>query len=166
MQFLTFENLNFFAKKWKTLDAFAIFFARYLPYLLFCFLIAFSFYYDFINIFLGALVAGCIGRLINEFVHIFYKIKRTAYLTGTKVLVPFAKNYSFPSGHASFFFGISFYLFFYFKLLGTIFLLLSFLIGIARVFCGVHWTKDIFGGVFTGLISAFVINYFLINLWI
>jgi undecaprenyl-diphosphatase len=165
MNFLTFENLNSFAKKCKILDAFSIFFARYLPYLLFCFLIAVSFYYDFINIFLGALVAGCIGRLINEFVHIFYKIKRPAYLAKTKVLISFTKNFSFPSGHTSFFFGISFYFLFYFKVLGIILLLLSFLISIARVFCGVHWTKDILGGIFIGFISAFAINYFVINLW-
>jgi undecaprenyl-diphosphatase len=158
--------LNCYAKKYKALDVFAIFFARWFPYILFLFLIIFSYFFDFINIFWGALMSGILGRGVNELIHLFYKKQRPAYLAGTKVLVPFEKNFSFPSGHASFFFGISFYFLFYFKILGIILILLSLLIGIARVFCGVHWTRDILGGMFVGLISAFLINYLVLNLWI
>lgn len=164
--FLDFYFLNSFAKKYKALDIAGIFFARWLPYLLFIVLIIFSYFYNFMNVFWGALATGILSRLINEFVHIFYKRKRPAYLDGTKVLVPFEKNFSFPSGHASFFFGMSFYFLFYFKILGIVLILLSCLIGIARVFCGVHWTRDILGGFFVGLMSALIINYFFINLWI
>ena len=169
MQIFSFENLNSIANKYKMLDIVGIFFARWLPYLLFCFLIAFSFYYDIMNIFWGALATGILGRLINEFIHIFYKRKRPAYLDDTKVLVPFEKNFSFPSGHTVLFFGMSFYFLFYFGFLGIVLILLSFLIGIARVFCGVHWIRDILGGIIVALISANIINYFInniINLWI
>jgi undecaprenyl-diphosphatase len=158
MMFSVFKNINRFAGKWKVLDIFAIFFARILPYLMAIFLFFYSLHILNIYLFIVAILSGLFARfIINELVHLFYKESRPAELRGTKVLIPVPKSYSFPSGHASFFFGISSFLLFHNIYLAITFFLLSFLIGIARVFCGVHWFRDILGGFAAGLLSAIII---------
>lgn len=160
-----FKNLNQFAGNNKFLDFFAIFFARLLPYLIFIFLFIFSIITENLYFFIFLFLAGFFSKFaINELIHIFYKRERPAALPGTKTLIPVPKNYSFPSGHASFFFGISFFVFFYFETLGLVLLLLSFLIGVARVFCGVHWFRDIIAGAGAGLISGLLLSY-LFGVW-
>lgn len=153
-----FKNINQFANKWKALDILAIFCARFLPYLMIIFLFFYSVYILNIYLFLFALLSGLFARfIINELIHIFYKEQRPAHLQQTKILIPVPKNYSFPSGHSSFFFGISFLLLFYNIYLATVFIFLSLIIGTARVFCGVHWFRDILGGIFAGLVSSLII---------
>jgi len=161
--FSVFKNINRFAKRWKILDLVAIFCARILPYILVLFLLGFSFWTKSWQVFLFPILFGGLARLLNEVVHIFYKKERPAYLARANVLIPVPKNYSFPSGHASFFFGLSFCVSQFDMALGVIFLACSIIMGLARVFCGVHWFKDIFGGAVMGLISGFVF-YILISL--
>jgi undecaprenyl-diphosphatase len=157
-----FKNINHFAKRWKAIDVLAIFCARLLPYLMVIFLFFYSIYTADIYLFLYAILSGLFARfIINELVHLFYRRQRPAYIEQTKILIPVPKNYSFPSGHSSFFFGVSFFLLFYNIYLAITFLLLSFLVGTARVFCGVHWFRDILGGVFAGLVSAIIVYYLL-----
>jgi len=155
--FSVFRNINSFAKKSKLLDGFAIFCARTLPYLMALFLVAIAFLQKNLYLFLIPILTGVAARLLNEVVHLFYKEQRPVHLANANVLIPVPKNFSFPSGHASFFFGISFALFFYNFSLAIIFSVVSCLIGIARVFCGVHWFRDILAGVFTGIISSLII---------
>jgi len=158
--FSVFKNINQFAKKWEIVDLLAIFCARILPYLMVLFLFFYSIYTQYFYLFVYAILTGLFSRfVINELVHLFYKRQRPAYLEQAKVLIPVPKNSSFPSGHSSFFFGVSFFLFFYNAYLALIFIALSFLVGVARVFCGVHWFRDIVGGFFAGAISAVIIYY-------
>lgn len=160
-----FRNINKFAGKHKELDFFAIFCARFLPYLMVITMLGFLIWQKHGMIFIFAMASGGLGRLLNEVGHILYKKQRPAYIEGAKVLIPVPKNLSFPSGHSSFLFGASFLLLLYFRELGLIFVALSFLVGLARVYCGVHWFRDILGGILMGFVSAIIINY-LINLWI
>ena len=158
-----FKDINKFANRWKWLDLLAIFCARFLPYLLAIFFFFYSLYISNIYLFFYAVLSGIFARLVvNELVHVFYKELRPAHLEETKILIPVPKNFSFPSGHSSFFFGVSFFIVFYNFYLGIAFIFLSLLIGTARVFCGVHWFRDIVGGLFAGLISAGVVYYLLI----
>ena len=158
--FSVFKNINRFAGKSKLLDVFAIFCARLLPYLLVIFLFFYSIWAANFYLFVLAVLSGLSARfVINELVYLFYKEQRPALTEKTKTLIPVPKNYSFPSGHSSFFFGISFFLFFNDFYLGATFIALSFMVGVARVFCGVHWFRDILGGCAAGLLSALVIHY-------
>jgi undecaprenyl-diphosphatase len=112
------------------------------------------------GIFFYSLSAGLSAAfLINTIIYSFYKRGRPAELKSTRLLILIPQNPSFPSRHAAFTFGISFYLLFYSTPLAIIFLVCSCLVGIARVFCGVHWFSDILGGIVSGLASAIIIHY-------
>ena len=158
-----FKNMNQFAKKWKTLDVPAIFCARFLPYLMIASLFFYSIYKPDFYLLFYAILSGLFARfVINELVHLFHKSQRPPYTEQVKALIAVPQNYSFPSGHASFLFGISFYVFFYSASLAIVLVICSCLVGIARVFCGVHWFRDILAGAMAGFVSALTI-YFLLN---
>jgi undecaprenyl-diphosphatase len=154
------KNLNKLVGKFKQLDAVAIFCARFLPYLMSLFLVVFFVWKKEWLFFIIVLLSGIFARfIINETIYLFYKSKRPAQFEGVKALIPIPKYPSFPSGHASFFFGLSFALFFYNIIIAIIFVILSIIMGISRVFCGVHWFKDILAGMFVGLVSSLFISY-------
>lgn len=70
-------------------------------------------------------------------------------------------KYSFPSGHASFMFGLGFATYYFNKKTGSILLFLALLTGVARVLVGVHYWYDILGGAILGyLVSLAVVTFF------
>ena len=161
--FSIFKNINRFAGKYKLLDGLAIFCARVLPYIMGIFLLVYASWRGRYDLFFYPLLCALFSRfVINELVHLFYKEPRPAHIQGTNVLIPVPKNYSFPSGHASFFFAASFFLLFYSTRFALIFVISSCIVGLARVFCGVHWFRDIMGGAVAGLISALIVYGLLI----
>lgn len=165
MTFSVFRNINRFANQSKVIDAFAVFCARYLLYLMLIFLLLFASIIHNWHIFFYPLLSGLFAAfVINKIIYFFYKEQRPAEFKNTKILIPVPKNPSFPSRHASLLFGISFYLFFYNTPLAVFFIICSCLIGIARVFCGVHWFRDILAGAFIGFVSTIIIYYLLIAL--
>jgi len=158
MTFSVFKNINQFAGRYKFLDILAIFCAKYLLYLLVLFLIIFALIVNKWEVFLYPLFSGLFGVfVIDKIIYFFYKKRRPAELPTSKVLIRVPRNPSFPSRHASISFGISFFLLFYNIPLALIFLVCSFLVSIARVFCGVHWFRDVLAGALVGLISSLVI---------
>lgn len=154
-----FKNLNKFAGRSKLLDGFAILCAVYLLYILLLFLAIFAFIEGNWKILFYPLLSGLLAILvIDKIIYIFYKKKRPAESLGAKVLIVVPKNPSFPSRHASISFAISSFLFFYNIQLAIIFICCACLISLARVFCGVHWFKDILAGAFVGIFSTLIIQ--------
>ncbi len=158
--FSVFKNINRLAGRSKLLDIFEIFCARQLIYLMVSGLFISAIFFHSRGLFAYSLLSGlCAAFVFGKIVQFFYKEQRPAEFKGTNVLISVPKNLSFPSRHASLAFGISFHLFFYSFPLAIIFIICSCLVGIARVFCGVHWFRDIIGGVVAGLLSSFVVYY-------
>jgi len=159
-----FKNINKFAGKSKFWDSLAIFCAVYLLYILIAILLILSLMAYNLRIFFYPLFSGLFAILIiDTIIYIFYKEARPSTLKISKVLINVPKNPSFPSRHASISFAISSFLFFYNIPLAIAFVVCACFISMARVFCGVHWFKDILAGAFVGIISTLII-YSLINL--
>ena len=164
MSLSVFKNLNHFAGKSKFLDGFAVFCARYLVYLLVIVLLISAVFMHSRGLFVYPLLSGlCAAFVFNKIIYIFYKEPRPATLQGTKILIPVPENPSFPSRHAAVLFGISSFLFLYSFPLAIFFLVCSCFVGIARVFCGVHWFHDILAGAFIGFLSTAIL-YLIVNL--
>jgi undecaprenyl-diphosphatase len=158
--FSIFKNINYLAGKSKLLDWFAVFCAKYLLYVMIMVLFLSAVELHSRGIFFYSLLAGLVAAFcVNTIIYIFYKKRRPAELKSAKVLIAVPQNPSFPSRHAALAFGMSFYVFFYSIPLAIVFIICSCLIGISRVFCGVHWFSDILGGVISGLLSTIIIYY-------
>jgi len=157
-----FNLINGFGKRWAWLDFLVIFFAKYLSYALIVVLFFAAYFYQSMEMFLLPILVGFFSRFVlNEIVYLFYIRKRPSEVISAKTLIKKPKYPSFPSGHASFFFGFSFTVMSYNIPLGIVLFIFSILISLARVFSGVHWPSDILAGLVAGLLSAFL--FFLIK---
>lgn len=67
-------------------------------------------------------------------------------------------GYGFPSGHATFYMALAFAMYFSHKKTGYVMMILAFLIGIARIFAGVHFPLDILGGWALGAVTAHIVR--------
>lgn len=159
---LLFNKINGYAGKFKWLDRLAVFCAKWLPYLMGAFLFLYAFAGKNAGLFLLPVLAGVFSRfIINEAIYFFYKRKRPVEVLPIKSLIEKPRYPAFPSGHASFFFAISCVLWHYSLAMGAVFLALSFIVSLARIFSGVHWPSDILAGIAAGGASAY-----LLILWI
>ena len=78
-----------------------------------------------------------------------------------------------PSGHATFFFALAFAIFYFLKYdkrnaaakrkWNWLFMGGAVIMGVARVFAGVHWPSDILAGAVIGFLSVFLIKKILPN---
>jgi undecaprenyl-diphosphatase len=65
---------------------------------------------------------------------------------------------SFPSDHTAVSFAIAFFVFLVSRKWGSVMLVLAFLIGISRIYVGVHFPSDVFAGAVVGIISATIVR--------
>lgn len=106
---------------------------------------------------LQVIVIGIGGFLIVSFLKEFFKRTRPA-----NPLVHELPSYSFPSGHASssfIFFGLLTYIIIksnlrrtYKILLSTFLILFSFVIGLSRIYLGMHYASDVIAGFCVGFL--------------
>lgn len=159
-------SLNNLAGKSEIFDRVIIFLANYLQYpLVALFLVAV--YFGFISksgrgrILWMALLSVAIARLgITELIRFLYHRPRP-FLVYNDIHPLISKNeYSFPSGHAAFFFALATAIYFYNKRWGAWFFIAAILISISRVIAGIHYPSDIIGGAIIGIaVGYFVFNY-------
>lgn len=159
MDAFIFQKINELALRNHWLDSLGIFFAEYLPYILvFCLLLFLVWNFrKYWLIVILALASGALARGITEVVRFFWGRPRPFIENHVNLLVGHIDSASFPSAHASFFFGISTALFFYNKKIGTLFFIASFLISFGRVLGGIHWPYDILGGFLVGILSGLIV---------
>ncbi|OGZ32695.1 MAG: hypothetical protein A2V69_03720 [Candidatus Portnoybacteria bacterium RBG_13_40_8] len=164
-----FQRINGLANNSKFLDFVGIFFADYFQYFLGIILLALLFWpkKDIIKnrvMVISAVFSVVLSRLIfTEIIRFFYHRARPYVILETaKKLIAESQNYaSFPSGHAAFFFALAMGVFLHNKKLGIWYFIAAILMGLARIFVGVHWPSDILAGAVIGILSAVIINMIL-----
>ena len=144
------------------LDNLDILLAKYLPYFLGVWFLMIVFRESGrrrkIFLFLEGAMAVILARgLVTESIRFFYHHPRPFDAFGFAPLIA-ESGWSFPSGHAAFFFALAVTVFYMNRKLGMWFFALSFLVGIARIFAGVHWPADILGGIVVGLVSGYIVH--------
>ncbi len=156
------------------LDWLIVFVAHTLPYLV----IVFAFLYlllhhDILNsknpfdairqkwrevvlVFFSGIIAWCVATILK---FVFHTNRPYLALQGIEPLIS-KTDYSFPSGHATFFMALGVAIYLSHKKAGYIFILLALLIGLARISSGVHFPVDILGGFILGGLVVLGIQYY------
>lgn len=159
LDFFLFEKIHHLAGKFFWLDKISIFLARDFLYLLFplgLFYLFFA-YQKKIKKFLPLLFSLIFSRLlVVEIIRFFYYRARPFLEFNFQPLISHSLSSSFPSGHLAFFFPLALFIYFANKKLGLLYILFGFLIGLARIFVGVHYPTDIFVGALLGFFSALI----------
>ena len=159
-----FNVIHGFSGQVKILDWLAVFLAEYLGYFLIIWAIILifkesSFQKRFYYFALTAVSLILSRGLIAETIRFFYYRPRPFEALNFIPLINQDTVAAFPSGHAAFYFALTFAIFyvsrrwFYWFLAGAV------LMGLARVFIGVHWPLDILAGALIGLFSIFMVKY-------
>ena len=154
--------LNQLAQQSVIFGAVLIFFAQYLPHLvvvIFLALVGLAAYSlrRKLEIIGWGLMAGLLARFgVVSLIRFFYHRPRPFITYSLLPLVP-EGGFSFPSGHAAFFFALSTVIYFYNQRWGIYFLVASFLISISRVAVGVHYPSDVMAGAAIGWLVAYLL---------
>jgi undecaprenyl-diphosphatase len=145
------------------IDAFYVFLAEYLPYLLLfglLFLILSQPGWR-LRIFLLAEIslAVILSRgLITEIIRFFYPSPRPFVALELKPLLIHIAS-SFPSGHGAFFFAMATVIFLWNKKWGIYYYAGALVICVSRMLVGVNWPFDILGGIAVGVLSGFAVHH-------
>lgn len=163
-----FSYINGFADHWRAVNYIGIFLAEYLQYFLAVLLAAFFFYpikdrEKNRQMVLVAITSALISRfVVKNFLVLFISRPRPYMVVPSAhklIATTFLDNFqSFPSGHALFFFSLATAVCFYNKKLGIFLFACATLMGLARVFCGVHYLSDVMGGAIIGIAVAFIVQ--------
>ena len=155
MDLQIFQTINDFAGKWPWLDKVGIFVASGMAYVLFAVLVALWFLRkEHRRMVLMSILSAVIARgIFVEIIRAFYHRARPISVDAVHQLVT-NDAWAFPSGHASFFFAIATSVFIYNTKLGYLFYIFAALMGVARIFIGVHWPTDIIVGASLGMLVA------------
>jgi undecaprenyl-diphosphatase len=117
---------------------------------------------------LSGLVSAALGLAMSQVISHFWVRERPfeAHPAQTILLAPASHEPSFPSDHAVAAFAIAFsVLLVGGRLAGALFLTAALVIGITRVFVGLHYPGDIAGGALVGLAAAVAVYYLGRNRW-
>ena len=157
--------LNGFVGKSALLDNTFLFLASYLPYLLvaaFLLLLYLSSYSkrNKLYIFCVTTASALIARFgVTELIRFFYHRPRP-FMVYPQIHALFVDNeWSFPSGHATFFFAMAAAIYLYNKKWGIGFFIATLAVTISRVVAGVHYPSDILGGMIIGILVAYATFY-------
>lgn len=156
--------LNGIVGKSAFLDGVIIFFASYLPYVLIVVFLLLLYrsrrsIKKNITVFFLIVVPAVIARFgAVELIRFFYHRPRPFLILQLHPLL-LSSNWSFPSGHAAFFFAFAMAIYLYNKKWGILFLIAASVVALCRVVAGVHYPSDILGGAIIGVVLSYGIVY-------
>ena len=160
-----FHLLNNLAGQSPIADGIIVFFASYLAYILvivFAVLALFSSYTkrEKLYIFAVAAAATLIARFgVAELIRLFYHRPRPFLVEHPVHQLLTDPAWSFPSGHATFFFALAMVAYLYNKKWGVFFFIAAALVTVGRAAAGVHYPSDIIGGALVGVLVAYGTYY-------
>jgi undecaprenyl-diphosphatase len=129
-------------------DFIGIFFADYLIYIIGIVLIVLFFIKKNRLMVISSAVSVFLSRIV-----ITEPLKRIINTTR-----PNGEPFSFPSGHSAIVFAIAMAIFYFNKKWGIVAFVLAILVGISRVYVGVHWPIDILAGALVGILSGIIVH--------
>ncbi|MFA6519919.1 MAG: phosphatase PAP2 family protein [Candidatus Paceibacterota bacterium] len=153
--------LNNLAGQSPVFNSAVVFLASYLPYLLVVLLLALVFFSQYSKrekwqILLIVGISALVARFgVTELIRLFIHRPRPFLAMPVHQLLT-DSAWSFPSGHATFFFALSTAVYLYNKKWGVWFFVATVLITVSRVIAGIHYPSDIIGGALIGSAVAYV----------
>ena len=154
--------INSLAGRLQALDYSVIFFARYVVFILILSIaVTWFFRIDRSALRFRAISCGmavAMGLLLNQAILQFVSRIRPYDLGVTHLIVERSADPSFPSDHATLAFAIAFTLLLLRDRLGFGYLFIAILVGLARVFVGIHFVGDVVGGAMTALLAATLVH--------
>jgi undecaprenyl-diphosphatase len=84
-------------------------------------------------------------------------------LTNLHVLITLPTDYSFPSGHAALTMAFATAIYFYNKRLGELLFMFAFVVGLARIYVGVHYPLDVGVGFLLGFGITKLLGHFFVK---
>ncbi|MFN3301643.1 MAG: phosphatase PAP2 family protein [Patescibacteria group bacterium] len=159
--FSLFKIIHSLVGKSIYLDSLGIFFAQYLIWLIpiLIFLIWLFERKKLLKaLFFGFLSAFLVYLFDFLFKKIYFRPRPFVSLNFQSLINISPKESSFPSTHTALAFCFAFSVYFINRRLGIILLILAFLIGLARIFTGVHWPSDILIGIVLAFFSSLIVN--------
>lgn len=177
MDYLIFKYLNSFAGHKEWLDILGLIIAEHLIFVLP--IIVFIGYYFFnkkkniFSIFLKILFSLILVYGLNYLIGVILKRPRpfVSHREVYQLSKFFAKpsDYSFPSCHTAIAFVFVFSVLLDWKKFGIILIMPAIMIGLGRIFVGVHYPLDILGGILIAFISSFFVHLLFkrefVNIW-
>lgn len=153
--------LNRVSGQSPALDSAVIFFAQYVPYLVAVLFLVFVFSRalsrkEKLLLFCEGFGAALLSRGVVELIRLVVHRPRPSVDYHSLVGLLPEYSFSFPSGHAAFFFALSTVVYVYNKRWGWWLYGASALIGVARVAAGVHYLTDILAGAALGAVVGYL----------
>jgi undecaprenyl-diphosphatase len=105
------------------------------------------------------------GIVTSAIRYFYHHLRPFAALNFAPLIVGETPDNSFPSGHMTALFAFATVVYCLNRKWGTWFLLASFLVGIGRIYAGIHWPFDILGGIVIGIASGWFVHWLVERHW-
>ncbi|KKW43592.1 MAG: PAP2 family protein [Parcubacteria group bacterium GW2011_GWB1_57_6] len=161
----TLHFLNGLAGRSPLLDELIVFCASYLAYIMIAAFLGFLFLSRYsrrekLEIFFVTAVSSIVTRFgVVEIIRFFYHRPRPFSMQPVHQLLT-DTAWSFPSGHAAFFFAMATAVGFYNRKWGIILFVAATLVTVSRVIAGIHYPSDILAGALLGIAVAYAVRFF------